>query len=630
VSADGRFVAFRSISGNLHPDDGDSTQDVFVRDLQAGTTTLVSRASGASGTKGDGASFSPSISADGRHVAFATVAANLDRNDTDSEVDVFVRDLRAGTTTLVSRASGASGAKGDGGSLSPSLSADGAHVAFSSRARNLDPDDPDPVPDVFVRDLGAQTTTVASRASTADGAKGDSDSLYPSLSANGGMVAFDSGATNLHPDDTDGLRDVFVRDLDAGVTILASRASGASGEKGENTFFAPTAPEISDDGRFVTFSSEAPFLDPDDGDGLNDVYVRDVRAEVTILASRASGSPGLKGGRPSVSPSISGDGRFVTFESRSANLDPDDTDETGDVFVRDLESRVTTVVSRASGPSGPKANGLSSAAAISMDGDCVAFVSAATNLHPDDPDATPDVFLRELGSCPGVASAPPPPPAPSPTAPAPPGLLPGLETVFPAKIQVERARVERRARQLNVLAPITARASGEVEVEFFAAQQRFRFEEEVDAENRRIRFERRIPRDQADLGTGIMTITYPGDENTRSQEVRLRAASQPAKLELDRPVIQDGRIKAQGTINDDARGVVRLQLQYVVDGETKTLRLRGEVDDGEWSLDEELSQEVQQEIARRTGSVHSYTLFTGYFERRIRGEMQSFRVLGPR
>jgi hypothetical protein len=168
-----------------------------------------------------------------------------------------------------------------------------------------------------------------------------------------------------------------------------------------------------------------------------------------------------------------------------------------------------------------------------------------------------------------------------------------------------------------------------VEVEFFAAQQRFRFEEDVDAENRRIRFERRIPRDQADLGTGIMTITYPGDENTRPQEVRLRAASQPANLELDRPVIQDGRIKARGTINDDARGVVRLQLQYVVDGETKTLRLRGEIDDGEWSIDEELSREVQQEIARRTGSVHSYTLFTGYFERRIRGEMQSFRVLGP-
>jgi hypothetical protein len=169
-----------------------------------------------------------------------------------------------------------------------------------------------------------------------------------------------------------------------------------------------------------------------------------------------------------------------------------------------------------------------------------------------------------------------------------------------------------------------------VEVEFFAAQQRFRFEEDVDAENRRIRFERRIPRDQADLGTGIMTVTYPGDDDTRPQEVRLRAASQPADLELERPVYEDGRIKAQGTVSDRARGVVRLQVQYVVDGESKLLDLRGEIEDGEWEVDEELSVEVQSEIARRTGSLHSYTLFTGYFERRIRGEMQSFQVLGPR
>jgi hypothetical protein len=202
--------------------------------------------------------------------------------------------------------------------------------------------------------------------------------------------------------------------------------------------------------------------------------------------------------------------------------------------------------------------------------------------------------------------------------------------LFPAKIQIERARVERRDRQLNVLAPITARASGEVEVEFFAAQRRFEFTEEVDSENRRILFERGIPAEQARLGTGIMTITYPGDEDTSPQEVRLRAASQPADLELDRPVIQDGRLKAQGTISDRARGIVRLQLQYVVDGQTETVRLRADIDDGRWEIDEALSAPVRDAIARRSGSVHSYTLFTGYFERRIRGEMESFQVLPDR
>jgi hypothetical protein len=126
-----------------------------------------------------------------------------------------------------------------------------------------------------------------------------------------------------------------------------------------------------------------------------------------------------------------------------------------------------------------------------------------------------------------------------------------------------------------------------------------------------------------------MTISYPGDGDTRPQEVRLRAASQPANLELERPVIEDGRIQAEGTVSDRARGVVRLQVQYVVDGETRELDLRGDIDDGEWEVDEELSQEARAR-ARRTGSVHPYTLFTGFFERRIRGEMQPLQILGPR
>ena len=260
-----------------------------------------------------------------------------------------------------------------------------------------------------------------------------------------------------------------------------------------------------------------------------------------------------------------------------------------------------------------------------------------------------DAFTFEAppgpGPGPGPGPAPdpgPPQPGPSPTPPdapgspgqplfgLPPGFLDSLIEIFAAKIEIERARVERRDRRLNVLAPITGRASGEVEVEMFAAQRRFDFTEEVDSENRRIRFNRRIPAEQARLGTGIMTITYPGDADTRPQEVRLRAASQKANLELDRPEIVDGRLKTDGTVSRRARGVVRQQLQYVVDGETETVELRGRIEDGRWEIDEALSQEVQDGIARRTGTVHSYTLFTGYFERRIRGEMQSYQVLGDR
>jgi hypothetical protein len=199
-----------------------------------------------------------------------------------------------------------------------------------------------------------------------------------------------------------------------------------------------------------------------------------------------------------------------------------------------------------------------------------------------------------------------------------------------AKLALARATINRRDRVLDVLAPITSLASGRVEVELHAAGQRYRFTAPVDSQDGRIRFRQPIPRAQADLGTGIVTIVYPGDEDTRPQEVRLRAASQKANLELERPRIDDGRLKAQGTISDRARGVVRLQLQYVVDGQTETVKLRGRIDDGQWEIDEALSQEVRDAIAQRPGTVHSYTQFTGYYPRRLRGEMRSYQVLPPR
>ena len=132
VSADGRFVAFASWASNLDPVDGDDASDVFVRDVVTGTTTLVSRASGSPGSKGDGDSFHPDISGNGRYVAFTSRATNLDPADDDETADIFVRDLQAGTTRLVSRASGSSGSEGNGASYSPSISDDGRRVTFDS------------------------------------------------------------------------------------------------------------------------------------------------------------------------------------------------------------------------------------------------------------------------------------------------------------------------------------------------------------------------------------------------------------------------------------------------------------------------------------------------------------------
>ena len=215
-------------------------------------------------------------------------------------------------------------------------------------------------------------------------------------------------------------------------------------------------------------------------------------------------------------------------------------------------------------------------------------------------------------------------PQPQPTQPAPPAGK------FTAKLSLARATINRRERVLDVLAPITSLASGRVDVELHAAGRRFRFTAPINSADGRIRFRQRIPVAQALLGTGILTITYRGDADTRPQTVRLRAARQPADLRLTRPTIADGRLRASGTVSNRARGVVRVQVEYVVDGQTRTLQFNARISNGRWSLDQVLSQAVRDEIARRSGTVHSYTLFTGYIQARMRGEMRSFQVLGDR
>jgi Tol biopolymer transport system component len=251
---------------------------------------------------------------------------------------------------LVSRASGASGTRGNGDSYADSVSADGRFVVFDSAATNLSPDDSDGFTDVYVRDLQTNTTTLVSRAGGVSGAKGNGNSGAPAISADGRFVAFTSDAMNLSPDDGDTTSDVYVRDLQTNTTTLVSRASGVAGAKGRLSF----APAISADGRFVAFYSFTR-LSPDDGDAIFDAYVRDLQTNTTTLASRASGAGGAKGNGNSWRPAISADGRFVAFRSGATNLSPDDGDATEDVFVRDLQANTTTLVSRATGPAAQRA-----------------------------------------------------------------------------------------------------------------------------------------------------------------------------------------------------------------------------------------------------------------------------------
>jgi hypothetical protein len=201
---------------------------------------------------------------------------------------------------------------------------------------------------------------------------------------------------------------------------------------------------------------------------------------------------------------------------------------------------------------------------------------------------------------------------------------------FPAKLEIARARVLGAARRLDVLAPITKRASGRVNVSFQAAGRTVRFTAPVSSTKGWVKIDRSIPAAQARLGTGILRLTYPGDTDTQPQDVRLRAAAVHASLDAGRPTITAaGRLQASGRISSRARGVVRLQVLYEPRGqETRTLSFSARIANGRYSFDAPLEPDVRAQIATRRGVVHSYTLFTGYQAARMRGEMASFQVLG--
>ena len=206
ISADGRYVAFDSDASNLVAGDSNGVYDVFVHDRQTGTTERVSVATG--GAQGNGGSWQPSISADGRYVVFYTSADNMVPGDSNGQWDVILRDRQTSTTELISV--GLNGQPGNGLSSAPSISADGRYVAFYSSAPDLVAGDTNNTQDIFVRDRQAGTTERVSVAG--DGAQANGWSSYPSISADGRFVVFGSDATNLVAGDTNGKRDIFVHE----------------------------------------------------------------------------------------------------------------------------------------------------------------------------------------------------------------------------------------------------------------------------------------------------------------------------------------------------------------------------------------------------------------------------------
>jgi Tol biopolymer transport system component len=380
VSADGRYVAFFSGATNLVPGDTNGTWDVFVRDRLNGTTERVSVDS--SGAQGNGfsGSYGIAISADGRYVVFESRASNLVTGDTNGVGDIFLRDRLNGTTERVSVDS--SGLQGNAGSLHPSISPDGRHVAFSSNASNLVPTDTNSQMDVFVHDRVSGTTELVSVSTS--GAQGNGTSELPSMSTDGRCVVFDSAATNLAPLDTNGRVDVFVRDRQIGLTTRVSRSSTGAQGNGHSSL-----PCISADGHYVAFMSEATNLVAGDTNASDDVFVSDRQTGTTERVSVGAG--GVQGNGHSSEPSLSADGRCVAFRSNATNLDP--TGHAG-IFVRDLQSLTTEFVSIATDGSIPS-GGYSSLPSISAGGRYVAFRSNATDLVPGDTNGEVDIFIHD-------------------------------------------------------------------------------------------------------------------------------------------------------------------------------------------------------------------------------------------
>ena len=385
VSDDGDVVAFASFAANLDPNCSDTVGQIFVRTRSAGTTECISIDAG--GTEGNANSGEPHISADGRYVAFDSEASNLVAGDTNATQDIFVRDLVTDTTERVNLQR--NGTQSAGWGFWPDISDHGRYVAYRSSAGDLDPDCPGVSSQVYVTDLRNDTNECVSV--DAAGVPGDDYSDQPRLSGDGRYVAFFSAADNLDPACSGGSAPVatqaYLRDRDTGTTTCESiDASGAPGDA--DTLF----PELSGDGRTMSFLSSATNLDahcPNTTVGVRpEMFVRDLDSHVNTCVS--VDATGQAAGSVFNSGSLSGTGALVAFESYAA-LTPDDSNGLGDMFVRDTVAGVTTIASAASVE--PDADVIGPD--LSDDGRYLAFASGATNLVPNDSAGFRDIFRRD-------------------------------------------------------------------------------------------------------------------------------------------------------------------------------------------------------------------------------------------
>ncbi|MEK7815216.1 MAG: putative Ig domain-containing protein, partial [Pseudomonadota bacterium] len=372
ISADGRYVAFFSSASNLVVADTNGREDVFVKDIETGE--LIRASTTADGSQGNSYSYGPSISADGNYVAFYSYATNLVAGDANGLSDIFVKDLRTGAVVRTNTSAAGTQAI-DGTSYTPAISADGRYVAFTSYASNLVPGDTNRASDIFVKDI--QTGEIVRADTATDGTQGDSYSFHPAISADGRYVAFMSSASNLVLGDTNGSSDSFVKDLQTGEIVRANTAADGVQANGESNY----GPSISADGRYVAFASYASNLVPGDTNGRPDIFVKDLQTGEIVRANTAADGVQANG-ESNYGPSISADGRYVVFDSTASNLVSGDTNGRTDIFVKDL--RTGGIIRANTAAEGAQANDHSVDPEISADGRYVVFGSPASSLVSGD------------------------------------------------------------------------------------------------------------------------------------------------------------------------------------------------------------------------------------------------------
>jgi Tol biopolymer transport system component len=439
VSGDGRFVAFVSDAAGLFPGHVDSNRapDVFVYDRISKKTVLASRSSASPNASGNAGSEAPTISRDGNYVLFGSQATDLvaGQQDSPGTFDTFLFDRRAGTTTLISRSRVSPVQTANGSSSAGGLSVDGSVVAFSSLATDLVPQTKThPYYDVFMFDRRKGTVSLVSRSATAS-QTGNSSSFFSSMSPDGNFIAFGSSATDLVAGvaDTNGMSDAFLFQRSPGNLTLLSRTGGGSGpasggeqpsvsangryaaflDRNRNAVLldratgkvveagpAQSQPGLSDDGRYVLFSSSRPDVIPgqDDQNGEPDLFVFDRVSGERRLVSHVHGSPLEAGERGAFYGQLSADGRYIVFASLSPDLLPGTLPFVTTIYLYDRTSGQATgdvaLVSRSFISPSRSSNGFAQDPVVSARGGFVAFASSAPDLAPGDFNGTmPDVFL---------------------------------------------------------------------------------------------------------------------------------------------------------------------------------------------------------------------------------------------